>query len=136
MSFALDQRLKNDTFIVDESEQCLLLLMNDSQYDWFIVVPKYDDASEWHHLPATLQTELHGFCVELGEKIKDQLNADKINIAALGNVVSQLHVHVIGRKHTDPAWPGPVWGAHPPVPYSESEKQTVINQLNWPKLPF
>lgn len=135
MSFVLDERLKNDTFLLDESEQCLLLMMNDQQYPWFIVVPKKEDASEWHDLPQNQQNSIHQFCIELGKTIKEALNADKINIAALGNVVSQLHIHVIARHKEDAAWPGPVWGKHPAKPYTKEIQQDLTSKIKWPKLP-
>ena len=135
MSFTLDPRLAADTIKLDESEHCLLLLMNDSQYPWLILVPKVEKAEEWHDLPEPLQLALHQFCVKLGQSIKQSLNAHKINTAALGNVVRQLHIHVIARFKEDPAWPGPVWGKTPALAYTEQHKTRLIGQLTWPELP-
>lgn len=115
MPFQLDPRLKNDTFQIKETNSYLLLMMNERRYPWFIVVPKVADASEWHDLDDTQQTAIHLLCVRLGQAVQQAFEATKVNIAALGNVVSQLHIHVIGRNPDDAAWPNPVWGFAPPT---------------------
>lgn len=130
MTFELHPQLAADTFLVREEEDLLLLMMNDKQYPWFIVVPKVANISEWHDLSQEMQVRLHLYCVELGKAITASFDSVKINTAALGNMVSQLHVHVIGRNQQDAAWPKPVWGQHPAVTMDESEARTRSEKLN------
>ncbi|MGB1061267.1 MAG: HIT domain-containing protein [Ketobacter sp.] len=130
MAFSLHPQLAADTFQVREEEDLLVLLMNDRQYPWFIVVPKIDGVREWHELPQETQVRLHLYCVELGKAIAEGFGSTKINTAALGNMVSQLHVHVIGRNQQDSAWPKPVWGLFPPAPMDKQEAQSRSNIIN------
>ena len=137
MTFRLDPRLQQDTVLLGYSDQALLLLMNDSRYPWFILVPRQEGASEWFDLPETLQTELHQQSVQLGAAIRAQLHCEKINIAALGNIVRQMHVHIVGRSTGDPAWPGPVWGHSAAVPYEPAALEQLKSQLRkMTELPF
>lgn len=129
MTFQLHPQLAADTVLVKEEEDLLLLMMNDRQYPWFIVVPKLDGITEWHDLPEEMQIRLHLYCVELGKAVAASFGSKKINTAALGNMVSQLHVHVIGRRQDDPAWPKPVWGHTQPIPMEETELSTRANTL-------
>jgi diadenosine tetraphosphate (Ap4A) HIT family hydrolase len=129
MPFSLNSQLASDTILVSDDPDWLLLMMNDQQYPWFIVVPKVENASEWHDLPSELQISLHLYCVELGRAIQRQFDATKINTAALGNMVSQLHIHVIGRSSNDPAWPKPVWGCTAPVNMGKEEQSLRIEKL-------
>jgi len=126
MTFELHPQLAADTHLIQDSGEVLLLTMNDNQYPWFIVVPKVAQITEWHELDPHMQVHLHLFCVELGRAVKTGFGCSKINIAALGNMVSQLHVHVIGRHPGDPSWPKPVWGQLPPVALTEQELQDRI----------
>ena len=125
MPFQLDPRLKQDTFQVKETSDYLLLMMNEQRYPWFIVVPKIANVSEWHDLSEQQQTAIHLLCVELGRAVKQAFNSIKINTAALGNIVEQLHIHVIGRHPEDSAWPNPVWGYAPPA---QAMDMTTKNQ--------
>ncbi|WP_447751893.1 HIT family protein [Pseudomonas nicosulfuronedens] len=127
--FALDSRLKQDTVAVGDFPLSSLLLMNDSQYPWFILVPRREDVSEIFQLDSADQQQLWREATQLAEVLKDIFYADKMNVANLGNVVSQLHVHVIVRKKSDAAWPGPVWGKHPAVPYTGEELARVREKL-------
>lgn len=127
--FALDSRLQQDTIAVGDFPLSSLLLMNDSQYPWFILVPRREDVSEIFQLDAADQQQLWREATQLAEVLKDTFDADKMNVANLGNVVSQLHVHVIVRKHGDAAWPGPVWGKHPAVAYTGEELARVREKL-------
>ncbi|MBB4863899.1 diadenosine tetraphosphate (Ap4A) HIT family hydrolase [Pseudomonas nitritireducens] len=127
--FALDSRLKQDTVAVGDFPLSTLLLMNDSQYPWFILVPRREDVSEIFQLDSADQQQLWREATQLAEVLKDTFDADKMNVANLGNVVSQLHVHVIVRKTDDVAWPGPVWGRHPAVPYSAEKLARVREKL-------
>lgn len=127
--FALDSRLKQDTVPVGDFPLSSLLLMNDSQYPWFILVPRREDVSELFQLDPEDQQQLWREATQLAETLKDTFCADKMNVANLGNVVSQLHVHVIVRRRSDVAWPGPVWGRHPAVPYSAEELVRLREKL-------
>lgn len=119
--FALDQRLQQDTLVIGDFPLCRLLLSNDSNYPWFILVPRINGISEVFHLDVADQQKLWEETTGLAQLLSDGLGADKMNIGALGNVVSQLHVHVIVRKRDDAAWPAPVWGKHPARPYTEEQ---------------
>ena len=106
-----------------------LLLMKDSNYPWFILVPDRDNITEIHQLSDKDQQQLIAESSILSRIIEQQFNADKINIAALGNLVPQLHLHHIVRYTTDAAWPAPVWGKLPAKPYTDEEMQQVITLL-------
>jgi len=127
--FDLDSRLANDTLSVGDFALCRLLLMNDSQYPWFILVPRREAVSEIFQLTAADQQSLWQETTALAEVLKDTFNADKMNVATLGNMVSQLHMHVIVRRKNDPAWPAPVWGRHPTVPYAGDEVSAILQKL-------
>ncbi|MGV8843680.1 MAG: HIT domain-containing protein [Pseudomonas sp.] len=123
--FALDPRLKQDTLPIGDFPLCRLLLMNDAHYPWFILVPRRTAVSEVFELDSLDQQALWQESVGLAQILKDAFAADKINLATLGNVVSQLHVHVVVRYHQDATWPAPVWGKHPAEPY-RAELVTAI----------
>ncbi|WP_247257409.1 HIT domain-containing protein [Pseudomonas moorei] len=127
--FALDPRLQQDTLPIGDFPLCRLLLSNDSNYPWFILVPRRDDISEIFQLEAADQLLLWQETTALAELLKDAFSADKLNVAALGNVVSQLHMHVIVRKHGDVAWPAPVWGKQPAKPYNAEQVAAIRERL-------
>ncbi len=129
MAFRLDPALARDCYQIAESEASLLLLMNDQRYTWLILVPKLANISEWHDLPTATQIDLHRLSVKIGAHIKQIMEADKINLATLGNVVSQFHIHIVARNKNDPAWPGPVWGHSPAQPYQAEELSKKLNEL-------
>lgn len=108
--FELDQRLRNDTLVVGDLALCRVLLMNDSRYPWLILVPRRADISELFELNMAEQQQLWQETSYVGQVLKDVFQADKINIATLGNVVKQLHMHIVVRMQDDAAWPAPVWG--------------------------
>ena len=97
-----------------------LLLMNDSNYPWFILVPQRDNIREIYQLETADRAQLLNESCLLSEFLMTAFNGDKLNIAALGNQVPQLHLHHIVRYQTDVAWPAPVWGKVPSLPYSDS----------------
>ena len=103
--------------------------MKDSNYPWFILVPDREDITEIHQLSETDQQQLMSESSTLSRIIDKHFNADKINIAALGNLVPQLHIHHIVRYKTDAAWPAPVWGKVPLKAYTEEETNRVITRL-------
>jgi len=127
--FALDPRLQQDTLPIGDFPLCRLLLSNDSNYPWFILVPRRDDISELFQLDDTDQQQLWKETTALAETLKDSFDADKLNVATLGNVVSQLHMHVIVRKRDDAAWPAPVWGKHPAQPYDAGQVAAIRERL-------
>lgn len=127
--FSLDPRLQGDTLHLGDLPLCRLLLSNDSQYPWFILVPRVAGASEVFDLAPADQQALWAETSWLGEAVKRAFDARKVNIANLGNVVGQLHMHVIARFAEDPAWPGPVWGKLPARPYSGEEVEHLLQRL-------
>ncbi|MFT5224372.1 MAG: diadenosine tetraphosphate (Ap4A) HIT family hydrolase [Polaribacter sp.] len=114
-------QLLNDSHVLGYFPLCHLLLENDASYPWFILVPKRENISEIYQLSAADQQQLMLESSALGEGLMAALKGDKLNVAALGNIVPQLHVHVIVRYKTDAAWPGPVWGKRPAKEYDELE---------------
>ncbi|AXK53397.1 MULTISPECIES: HIT domain-containing protein [Pseudomonas] len=127
--FTLDSRLQQDTLPIGDFPLCRLLLSNDANYPWFILVPRREDISELFQLDVTDQQQLWRETTALAEVLKDSFDADKMNVATLGNVVSQLHMHVIVRKRDDAAWPAPVWGKHPAKPYSAQQVEAIRDRL-------
>ncbi len=127
--FALDSRLQQDTLVVGDFPLSRLLLMNDSRYPWFILVPRRADVSELFQLDEAARAQLWQETNVLAEVLKDALAADKMNVATLGNVVSQLHMHVIARFREDAAWPAPVWGRGEAVAYSPEQVEALLARL-------
>lgn len=117
--FKLHSRLAEDCFQLGDFSLSRLLLMNDTNYPWFILVPRIPEISEIYHLSQTDQVQLSVESSALSETIMRLFNGDKMNIAALGNVVPQLHIHHVVRFKTDKAWPDPVWGKFAPVFYDQ-----------------
>ncbi len=129
LEFELDPRLVTDTIVLGDFPLSRLLLMNDSQYPWLILVPRRAGVTELYHLSASEQQQLMHEVSELSETLADLFQARKMNVATLGNMVPQLHLHVIVRHESDPAWPGPVWGKHPAVAYTPEELSSVRSKL-------
>lgn len=127
--FTLHPQLAHDCFTIGRFPLTQLLLMNDQNYPWFILVPERENISEIYQLSTADQSQLWRESAELSETLARYFNADKMNVAALGNVVPQLHLHHIVRFRHDLAWPAPVWGKLPPLPYSEKELQQLLTNL-------
>jgi len=127
--FSLDPRLAADCLAVGDFPLCQLLLMNEARYPWFILVPRREAVTEVFQLTKEDQVQLWQETTSLAETLKDSFAADKINIAALGNQVAQLHVHVIVRKRSDAAWPAPVWGRFTPETYPAQQIETIRTRL-------
>jgi diadenosine tetraphosphate (Ap4A) HIT family hydrolase len=125
MSFTLHPRLAADTAFVADWPLCRVLLMNEARYFWLVLVPRQDGLSEITELSSADRTQLMEEIALAGMIIKSA-GAVKLNVGALGNIVPQLHLHVIGRSPDDPAWPGPVWGHSPPIPYADAERHARI----------
>lgn len=117
--FTLDSRLQQDTLLLGDLPLCRVLLMNDASYPWCILVPRRAGVSELFELSAAEQQQLWQESSRLAALLKQAFAADKMNVASLGNVVSQLHMHVLARHRDDPAWPAPVWGRAPAQPYTK-----------------
>jgi diadenosine tetraphosphate (Ap4A) HIT family hydrolase len=111
--FNLDPRLAADTRHLLDLELCTVRLMNDARYPWLVLVPQQPGLSEILDLPKPQRSQLYSEIDHCAAALQTAFQPDKLNIAALGNVVAQLHVHVIARFKTDDAWPAPVWGKHP-----------------------
>jgi diadenosine tetraphosphate (Ap4A) HIT family hydrolase len=116
--FQLDPRLEQDTHAVTSFALSRVLLMNDARYPWLILVPTRDGLAELHDLDAVDQAQLNDEIMLLSRALARMFTPEKVNVGALGNIVRQLHVHVVARRTNDPAWPGPVWGHSPAVPYT------------------
>jgi diadenosine tetraphosphate (Ap4A) HIT family hydrolase len=127
--FKLHPQLEKDTIDIGRFELCRLLLMNDANYPWFILVPEREDITEIYQLSGTDQQQLIKESSILARALAESFNADKLNIAALGNVVPQLHIHHIVRYRTDPAWPAPVWGKIRAVPYGETAIDNILDTI-------
>ena len=117
--FALDARLAADTGVLADWPLCRVLLMNDSRFPWIILVPRIGGASELFELDEASAATLMSEVTRAARALKTIATADKLNIAALGNIVPQLHIHIVARRKDDAAWPRPVWGAGDPVPYAD-----------------
>jgi len=126
----LHPQLENDCFVVGRFPLCALLLINDANYPWFILVPQREGITEIHQLSEADQQQLMRESSMLASCIEKEFNADKINIAALGNMVPQLHIHHIVRYKTDPAWPAPVWGKLEATPYLDEEVKILRSHLS------
>lgn len=127
--FALHPQLAADTFSVGDFPLSRLLLMNDSSYPWFILVPRRAGVREIHELDHADRHRLLDESMQLSATLERIFHADKLNIAALGNMVPQLHIHHIVRYHTDPAWPKPVWGQFPARPYPPGKPRLICLPL-------
>lgn len=126
--FVLDPVLDNDCYKMGHMGNSLLLLLNNSRVPWFILVPEVG-VSEFYELEQRAQHDLLASINSLSVFVKNEFNCDKLNVATIGNIVSQLHVHVIGRQQNDYCWPGVVWGAEGSVPYEDSDVARIHSAL-------
>ncbi len=129
MTFQLHPQLEKDCVPIGKFDLCRLLLMNDSQFPWFILVPEVAEITEIYQLTTEQRKLLIEESSFLAKTLQATCQADKLNIAAIGNLVPQLHVHHIVRYRNDKAWPAPVWGKFPAIPYSSlalTETVTLI----------
>ena len=128
-AFVLDARLRADTLDVAPLGLCRLLLMNDARWPWLILVPRRPDATEAHRLSPLDQVLLAHAQGLVAETLPGVTGCASINVAALGNVVRQLHVHVLAREPGAPNWPRPVWGHGEPVPYEPGARDALIEAI-------
>lgn len=129
MAFVLNDRLAADTLAIGQSALCDIRLMNDSSWPWVLLVPRRPEVREIYELSEPEQLLLMRESCALGQGMMSVFGGDKLNVAALGNQVPQLHLHHIVRFAGDAAWPGPVWGRQAPVPYSDTAKADRMEQL-------
>ncbi|MDA9649615.1 HIT family protein [Alphaproteobacteria bacterium] len=121
--FKLDNRLENDSFFMQEIKNFQIRLMNVQEFFWIVLIPIKPNLIELSDLEVDERNELLNFAIDLGNYIKSDQNFDKVNIGMLGNVVAQLHLHIVLRNKDDPAWPGPVWGWKSTSNLNEETKQ-------------
>lgn len=129
MTFELHSQLKKDSIIIGKFSLSLLLLINDSQYPWFVLVPERINITEIYQLSESDQVLLQRESSLLASTLANCFKADKMNIAAIGNLVSQLHIHHIVRYKNDIAWPAPVWGKYDAVPYTDQQLEKIKIQV-------
>ena len=135
MGFTLDKRLQDDSILASTQHNIQIRLTNDSRYFWLVLVPAItkecaDTAiHEIHDLPASVADNLWALASHFSKALKAETNADKINIAAIGNVVSQLHLHIVARHRSDPLWPAPIWGQGTAIPLSPQERDKRLASL-------
>ena len=127
--FELHADLRRDCFALGKFPLCHVLGMNDVNFPWFILVPECPGVREIYQLSSTDQQQLLCESSYLAQQLALEFNADKMNIAALGNITSQLHVHHIVRYRSDPVWPKPVWGQRAATPYTTSQRADLITRL-------
>ena len=125
----LHQQLRKDCHVLGHFELCSLLLLDDSNYPWFILVPMRDQITEIHQLSENDQQLLLKESMNLSRCLEDVFQPDKLNIAALGNVVPQLHIHHIARYKDDACWPAPVWGAVAAKPYDDERLADITASI-------
>jgi diadenosine tetraphosphate (Ap4A) HIT family hydrolase len=127
--WSLHPQLTKDTIDIGDLPLCRVLVIKDANYPWLLLVPRKDEAVEIIDLAEVEQAQLMTEISRVARALKDITKCDKLNIAALGNAVPQLHVHIIARRTSDPAWPRPVWGVVPPLPHDADEVQNFIRAL-------
>lgn len=130
MAFKLDERLAEDAVFVAQLRLCQVLLMNDKRFAWLVLVPTIEGLVEITDLGASEREELMDEIVLASDVLKEMVQPHKMNVAALGNMVSQLHVHVIARQKDDAAWPKPVWGVGTAEPYKAEDLEDLLHKLS------
>ena len=125
--FELHPQLAKDCFVITDLPLSQLLLCNDSAFPWFILVPKVENVQDIYQLDWQQQQQLLNESSMLSEVLMQEFNGDKMNVAALGNVVPQLHLHHIVRFQNDVSWPKPIWGQVPSKAYSEEQRVKQID---------
>ena len=128
-AWTLHTQLEKDTINVGDLPLCRVVVIKDANYPWLLLVPRRPDVVEIIDLDEVEQAQLMTEVTRVARVLKDITKCDKLNIAALGNVVPQLHVHIIARRSGDAAWPRPVWGAVQPLPHDPEEVTNFISAL-------
>lgn len=127
--FELDERLAADSVPVGTRDGCLVRLFRDARYPWLLVIPAMGAFREWWELAPDQRAVVDGLLADCARVVAALPGVEKTNLASLGNLVPQLHWHVVGRRAGDPAWPGPVWGHSPPQAYEVAEQAILITHL-------
>jgi diadenosine tetraphosphate (Ap4A) HIT family hydrolase len=127
--WALHPQLERDTVNLGDLPLCRALVIQDANYPWLLLVPRRNEVAEILDLDEVEQAQLMTETARVARALREITKCDKLNIAALGNVVPQLHVHIIARRKTDAAWPRPVWGAVPPVDHDPEELKQFISAI-------
>jgi diadenosine tetraphosphate (Ap4A) HIT family hydrolase len=125
-AFELDARLGQDSMLLAQGPLSQLRLMDDLRFPWLVLVPRVPEVSEWLELDGAQQRLLLAEINQAGNLIRKEPDTEKLNIGALGNIVRQLHVHLVGRHAGDAAWPGPVWGSGAAQRYSQTALESRI----------
>ena len=128
-TFVLHPQLAKDTALIGKIGDCLLLLMKDARYPWLILVPEQEGLRELHDLSDDQFTAVTQIIKQTSLRLQSLSGAPKMNVAALGNMVPQLHIHIIARYQSDAAWPGPVWGVGQAESYSADQLQQTLSDL-------
>ena len=129
MTFALHPILERDSLPIVEDDDLVLRLINDERYPWVIIVPKVPETRELHALSAPMFDKAMALTRHLSNVMAEVFQADKINTAAIGNMVPQLHIHVVARREDDFAWPAPVWGIGEMTPLNEEDAAIRISVI-------
>lgn len=127
--FELDARLANDTYFICDLPLCSVLLANDSQFPWLILVPRRPSATELYLLDPADQQQYLRESGQVCNVLEQLFSPTKLNIAALGNVVQQLHIHHVARFAEDCAWPAPIWGRQASIPYAREQAEGLIHKV-------
>lgn len=126
----LDERIANSTALIAELPLCNVYLQNESRFPWLVLVPRIADVSELIDLSEADQQQLTREIALVSKLVKSMFQPDKLNVANLGNVVAQLHIHVVARFKTDAAWPDPIWGKFSvPIKYSQEEIDGLVKEI-------
>ena len=128
-AWSLHPQLAADTTAVGDLAFARVLLSNDANYPWLILVPRQPGLVELIDMDPNEQVQLLAEVDVAARALKAITECEKLNIAAIGNIVPQLHVHIVARRHSDAAWPKPVWGAVPPIAYNPTLRDGVIGAL-------
>ncbi|MBO6946722.1 MAG: HIT family protein [Rhodospirillales bacterium] len=127
--FELHPTLENDSLPISDTGKLLVRLIDDARFPWVLIVPKVEGVTELHELPEDVYEGAMAMTRRLGDVLKTGFDADKINTAAIGNMVPQLHIHIVARYVGDDAWPGPVWGAGKMISMTEDEAARRIDVI-------
>ena len=128
-AWSLHTQLQKDTIDIGDLPLCRVLVIKDAHYPWLLLVPRRDGAVEIIDLDEVEQGQLMTEITRVARAVKEITKCDKLNIAALGNMVPQLHVHIVARRTSDAAWPRPVWGVVPPLAHDAAEVQAFMSEL-------
>ena len=128
-AWSLHPQLAKDTIDIGDLPLSRVLVIRDANYPWILLVPRREGAVEIVDLDEVAQAQLMTEIARVSRALKDITKCDKLNVAALGNVVPQLHIHIIARRTSDVAWPRPVWGVAPPLPHDAEEVQHFISAI-------